>query len=93
MGFGDSSLDFEVRAWTEQFDSFLGIRSAICVRIVERLAEAGLEVPFPQRDLHLKSVAAAVHRDASTGTETGTEPSPAPPPLRPADRERRAGPE
>lgn len=91
MGFGESSLDFEVRAWTEQFDSFFGIRSAICVRIVERLAEAGLEVPFPQRDLHLKSVAAAVGRRASAETEA--EQSPAPPPLRPADDDRRAGPD
>jgi small-conductance mechanosensitive channel len=91
MGFGESSLDFEVRAWTEQFDSFLGIRSAICVRIVERLAEAGLEVPFPQRDLHLKSVAAAVRRDASA--EADAEESPAPPPLRTADDDRRAGPD
>jgi hypothetical protein len=48
-------------------------------------------VPFPQRDLHLKSVAAAVHRDASAGTEG--EPASSPPPLRSADGERRAGPD
>lgn len=56
-GFGDSALDFEVRAWTGDFDSSMQTLSAICVRMTSALAEAGLEVPFPQRDLHLKTVA------------------------------------
>jgi potassium efflux system protein len=59
QGFGDSALDFELRAWTGEFDSFMQTRSAICVRIAACLAEAGIEVPFPQRDLHLRTIATA----------------------------------
>ena len=51
--FGDSSLDFEVRAWTVDFDHFSRIRSRICVSINRKLSEAGVEIPFPQRDVHL----------------------------------------
>jgi small-conductance mechanosensitive channel len=54
-GFGDSSLDFELRAWTNQFDSFLRVRSDLCVGIEAALAEAGITIPFPQRDLHIKT--------------------------------------
>lgn len=56
QGFGDSSLDFEVRAWTDNFDDFMSVRSAICVAIAAALREAGIEVPFPQRDLHVKTL-------------------------------------
>ena len=52
--FGDSSLNFEVRAWTSDFDHFVRIRSKICLAIIDHLAEAGVEIPFPQRDLHLR---------------------------------------
>lgn len=51
--FGDSSLDFEVRAWTADFDHFSRIRSRICVAISRKLREEGVEIPFPQRDVHL----------------------------------------
>jgi len=56
-GFGESSLDFEVRAWTDEFDNFLRVKSALCAKIVGAIQAAGLEIPFPQRDLHLRSVA------------------------------------
>ena len=55
-GFGDSSLDFEMRAWTDQFDSFMRIASELRVGITEALAEASITIPFPQRDLHVRSV-------------------------------------
>jgi potassium efflux system protein len=56
MGFGESSLDFEVRAWTDEFDSYLSVRSSMCIAISEALNEAGLKIPFPQRDLHVKTI-------------------------------------
>jgi len=88
QGFGDSSLDFELRAWTDEFDSYLSIRSAICVRIVARLAEAGLEIPFPQRDLHLKTVNPEAM--SAVGREPTERPSEATP-LRHTGDDRRAG--
>ncbi|HSO23388.1 MAG TPA: mechanosensitive ion channel domain-containing protein [Chondromyces sp.] len=54
-GFGDSSLDFELRAWTT--GDIVVIPSELRVAINRALAEAGIEIPFPQRDLHLRSVA------------------------------------
>ena len=55
-GFGPSSLDFGLRAWTNDFDNWVAIRSALTVRVHDALVEAGISIPFPQHDLHLKSV-------------------------------------
>ena len=55
-GFGDSSLDFELRAWTPDFDNGLTVLSDLAVATNRAFAEAGITIPFPQRDLHLKSV-------------------------------------
>jgi len=67
-GFGDSSLDFELRAWTR--GDFVAIASDLRVGIDTTLAENGIEIPFPQRDLHLRTVgskAAARLSGDSTG--------------------------
>ena len=53
-GFGESSLDFELRAWT--VDDFVAIASDLRVGIERTLAGEGIHIPFPQRDLHLLSV-------------------------------------
>jgi small-conductance mechanosensitive channel len=55
-GFGASSLDFSVRCWTTNFDDWVALRSELAVRIAEALKAEAVEVPFPQRDLHLRSV-------------------------------------
>jgi potassium efflux system protein len=39
------------------------VRSDIAVAISAALRDAGIEIPFPQRDLHLKSVDAEVLKD------------------------------
>jgi small-conductance mechanosensitive channel len=54
LGFGDSSLDFELRAWTQA--GILKVASDLRVGISRALAKAAIEIPFPQRDLHLRSV-------------------------------------
>jgi small-conductance mechanosensitive channel len=54
-GFGASSLDFSVRAWAA-FDDHVFVRSRLALAIHAALREAGIEIPFPQQDLHLKSV-------------------------------------
>ena len=56
-GFGDSSLDFTLRFWAIRYEEGLQIASDITVAINNALKEAGIEIPFPQRDLHLRSVA------------------------------------
>ena len=64
-GFGDSSLDFRVYVWVD-YDEGLRETSAILSAIYDALAESGIEIPFPQRDLHLRSVSEAA-RDALQG--------------------------
>ncbi len=56
--FGDSSLDFKLRAWIDADSSTTihSIRSEIAVAVQQALDDAGIGVPFPQRDLRLVSV-------------------------------------
>lgn len=56
MGFGDSALEFELRAWSSTAVNRKGrLTSALNFAIYERFGENGIEIPFPQRDLHLRS--------------------------------------
>jgi small-conductance mechanosensitive channel len=52
---GESSLDFELRVFTESQRGFMAVLSDLTVAINRKLKEAGIEIPFPQRDLHLRS--------------------------------------
>jgi len=56
-GFGDSSLDFVLRAWTD--DDYEPRTSDLACAVHRSLSEAGIAIPFPQRDLHLASVSPA----------------------------------
>jgi potassium-dependent mechanosensitive channel len=56
VGFGDSSLDFELRVWVREIRLRLEVRSVVLTEIERRFAEAGIEIPFPQRDLHIRSI-------------------------------------
>ncbi|MDT8369337.1 MAG: mechanosensitive ion channel [Longimicrobiales bacterium] len=56
MAFGDSSLDFELRLWVRDIRLRMEMRSAVLADIDQRLRDAGIQIPFPQRDLHLRSV-------------------------------------
>jgi small-conductance mechanosensitive channel len=56
MGFGESSLDFSVRVWVGQFEKSFQVRSDLALAINDAFEESGIEIPFPQRDLHLRSV-------------------------------------
>jgi small-conductance mechanosensitive channel len=54
VGFGDSSLNFEVRAWTDHFEEWAAIRSQLAVSVNNLLKAEGIEIPFPQRDVNLR---------------------------------------
>ena len=54
-GFGDSSIDFRCLIWTVDIDHWLKIKSEISTQIYDALNEAGITIPFPQRDLHIVS--------------------------------------
>jgi potassium-dependent mechanosensitive channel len=61
-GFGDSSLDFELRVWVREIAARLPAKSAVLAEIDRRFREEEIEIPFPQRDLHLRSVDAGAAR-------------------------------
>jgi small-conductance mechanosensitive channel len=54
-GFGDSSLDFELRFWTGDFNTWMELQTQVTLLVHDALKGAGIEIPFPQRDLHIKS--------------------------------------
>ena len=54
LGFGESALNFEIRAWTDRFDEAATIRSQIAVAVNNRLKAERIEIPFPQRDVNLR---------------------------------------
>ena len=55
MGFGESSCDFQLFAWTDSFDDWVHTRSELAMAVGRALHEAGIEIPFPQREVHLRS--------------------------------------
>ncbi len=74
LGFGDSSLNFRLLSWTGTFDEYLRLRSELAVATHDALKEAGIVIPFPQRDLHLKSVPADAGLLHTSGAGEGTAP-------------------
>jgi small-conductance mechanosensitive channel len=56
LSFGESSLDFELRVWVTDADHRLKVRSELHQEIDRHFREANIEIAFPQRDLHLRSV-------------------------------------
>lgn len=56
VGFGESSLDFELGVWTvELANNPMRFRSDLYYAIEEALRQNQIEIPFPQRDLHFRS--------------------------------------
>jgi small-conductance mechanosensitive channel len=53
VGYGDSSINFQVRAWTDKFDDWPQIRSDLVMSIYQAALKAGMSFPFPQRDVRL----------------------------------------
>jgi small-conductance mechanosensitive channel len=53
--FGDSSWNMRLRAWIDNPHGHHVIRSEINCAIVRKFRERGIEIPFPQRDLHVRS--------------------------------------
>lgn len=60
-GFGDSSLDFELLVWIPDASRKFWILSDLNRDIDRRFREAGVEIPFPQHDLHIRAGTHPVH--------------------------------
>ncbi|MFN3388418.1 MAG: mechanosensitive ion channel family protein [Allosphingosinicella sp.] len=56
LGYGDSSVDHEILVWVRDPEAGVGnVRSEILNRLWGLFKEHGIEIPFPQRDIHVKS--------------------------------------
>jgi small-conductance mechanosensitive channel len=78
-GFGESSLEFELLCWTETMVHRPGaFVSRLNFLVHERLTESEIEIPFPQRDVHIRSVqglpAEALRASSPRGTESALRP-------------------
>ena len=56
VGFGDSSLDFKLYVYSRELEDRLPLTHAVHKEILAALRKHGIEIPFPQRDLHVRSV-------------------------------------
>jgi potassium efflux system protein len=81
-GFGSSSLDFEVRVWLPEVSLRLPTQSELRTDIDRRFRAAGIEIPFPQQDLHLRSVDETAARAIArpSGADGSRDEVPATPP-------------
>lgn len=65
VGFGDSALSLELRAWTTSSVNRKGrLVSALNFAIYDKFREHGVEIPFPQRDLHVRGGVLEVRKAA-----------------------------
>jgi small-conductance mechanosensitive channel len=53
MAFGDSSINFELRAWTNRFDRWKVIETELAAAVYAALRHAGMTIPLPQREVRL----------------------------------------
>ena len=53
-GFGDNGIDLELRVWIDDLDyGVANVRSDLCRRIWREFRDAGVTIPFPQRDVRI----------------------------------------
>jgi potassium efflux system protein len=71
LGFGESAMKFELRFWCGQQDTWFQLQSDVTVAVATALSEAGIEIPFPQRDIRVRSINASV---AESVADTGVSP-------------------
>ena len=54
--FGDSSVDLELRFWiSDPMNGVSNVKSEVLLNVWERFHRHGIEIPFPRRDLHVRS--------------------------------------
>ncbi len=68
--FGDNSVDFNVYFWAD-VNKFVDLKSDVYTAIYQALNKEGISIPFPQRDLHIKSVEPGVFGRGLPAGEAG----------------------
>lgn len=60
IGFGESSLDFEIRVFIQSMMDLMPVKHELNIRFERELRKHGIEIPFPQRDLWIRTEAGPV---------------------------------
>lgn len=55
LEFGESSWNMQLRSWISDVKDYPQIRNELNQALVRKFREYGIEIPFPQRDLHVRS--------------------------------------
>jgi len=76
MGFGESALNFELRFWCARQDTWFQLQSDVTVAVAKALRGAGVAIPFPQRDLHLRTIGASVAETLANDPRTKSSSDP-----------------
>jgi potassium efflux system protein len=71
--FGDSSLDFTVRAYIRDVNNSLSAKTEIRTAIAKAFKAEGIEIPFPQRDIHLRDLDGVRQMMAKAGEKRKAE--------------------
>ncbi|MCB1546955.1 MAG: mechanosensitive ion channel, partial [Hyphomicrobiaceae bacterium] len=86
VDFGASSLDFSVRVYIPDIKRTFDVQTDLRIAIFKAFAERGIEIPFPQQDLHLRDLdglkqalaKVLAERQGGTAPKDVTEPPPKP---------------
>ncbi len=79
IGYGDSSVDFEILVWIRDPEEGVGnVRSDVLRRLWFLFKDNGIEIPFPQRDLNLRNVPADIIERLARREDREGPPAPAP---------------
>ncbi len=60
LGFGDNALNFELRFFIPHIKHFLDARDFVNFGIDDEFRKAGIEIAFPQRDIHIRTISGAL---------------------------------
>ncbi len=66
VNFGNSSIDFELRVFVSEIRDRLPVATELATAIHRRFRELGIEIPFPQVDVHMRTPAATAEQDSGT---------------------------
>lgn len=70
--FGDSAWNMQLRAWIADVKYYPEVRNELNQAIVRKFSDRDIQIPFPQRDLHLRSTVPLPPQDSSAEGRGGS---------------------
>jgi outer membrane phospholipase A len=76
-GFSDSSVDMDLRLWIKDPENGMAnLKGAVFLAVFDVFGKTGIKIPYPQRDLHIKSGWVPLPADAAGVRDGVVEPEP-----------------